>query len=188
MPTPNPSDESYQKALYLRSSHVENILTHALIAKVAMELWRRDPLLDFQIFTSDVDDSGFDLVLRCGGELRYIQIKQTHQLGKAVKYNLSLKFSKIEGACVVVVKYDQKTLDFGTFLFLGNQPRQPMPSIEEYPLVVIPWHKNAAGKKKEKTDYRVVPRNKFTEVSSIEELVDLLFPMIPKLAEIKKNL
>ena len=175
----SPISGNYKMALYMRSSHVENVLTHALIARIAQELWRRDPLLDFQIFTSDVDDAGFDLVFRCDGRLRYVQIKQTHQMGKAVKYSVNLKFSKIEGACVVVLIYKEQTLDFDRFLFFGDKPGNPMPIIEHYPITVVPWHKNAAGVKKEKKDYRNVPRKEFAEVQTIENLVNLLFPGIP---------
>jgi hypothetical protein len=173
---PEAIDEGYREALARRSSHVENILTHALIAKVAQDLWRRDPCLDLQVFTADVDDSGFDLVLGCKGIMRYIQIKQTHLLGTAVKYSLRLDFARITGACAVVLIYEGTTLEIDHCLFLGGMPAEPIADIEGNRISQSPGRRTADGARKSRENYRDVPRRDFHGPLSISELVDRLFP------------
>jgi len=169
-------DDNYREALARRSSHVENILTHAFIVAIAQELWRRDPWHDLQVFKAEVDDSGFDLVLGCRGGVRYIQIKQTHLQGNAVKYSLRLDFSKMVGGCAIVIVYRAETLEIDHWLFLGGDPANAMPSIEHLPATVSPGRRTAEGTRKVRENYRDVPRKFFQGPLTIAELLDLLFP------------
>ena len=170
-----PEDDAYTKALSQRSSHVENILTHALIARIAQELWTRDPWLDLQVFTSDVDDSGFDLVLGCGGVMRYIQIKQTHLHGKAVKYSLRLDFARMVGACAIVLVYQADTLEIDHCLYFGGESKQTLPFIEDHKVSQSPGRRGADGVRKFRENYRDVPRKAFHGPLSIAGLTDRLF-------------
>lgn len=181
-PTPKPSagpplSEDTRKALSLRSSHIENVLTHALIAKIAQELWRRDPWMDFQVFKADVDDAGFDLVLGCKGTMRYIQIKQTHLQGNAVKYSVRLDFAQMVGACAVVMVYKGDTLEIDHCLFFGGTPGEPMSSIEDHHASKLPGRRTADGARKVRKHYRDVPRRAFQRLPEIGDLVDRLFPI-----------
>ena len=170
-----PIEDAYTKALSQRSSHVENILTHALIAKIAQELWSRDPWLDLQVFTSDVDDSGFDLVLGCKGVMRYIQIKQTHLQGKAVKYSLRLDFARMVGACAIVLVYQAGTLEIDHCLYFGGVSSETLPFIEDHKVSQSPGRRGADGVRKLRENYRDVPRRAFQGPLSIAELTDKLF-------------
>lgn len=170
-------DENYTQALAQRSSHVENILTHALITSIAQELWQRDPWLDLQVFKAEVDDSGFDLVFGCNGAMRYIQIKQTHLRGNAVKYSLRLDFSKMVGGCAVVIVYNAKTLVIDHCLFFGSTPRQAMPPVEHLPMSQSPGRRTADGVRMIRENYRDVPRRSFKGPLNIPQIVDLLFPI-----------
>lgn len=58
----------YRAALTTRSSYVENVLPHSRISALAGELWRRDPEVRMDILRTEVDESGFDLVLQGQGE------------------------------------------------------------------------------------------------------------------------
>jgi len=172
----NPVDAPYTQVLAERSSHVENILTHALIAAIAQDLWRRDPWLDVQVFKAEVDDSGFDLVLGCNGSMRYIQIKQTHLKGKAAKYSLRQDFSQMAGGCAVVLVYDAVTLGTDHCLFFGGPPDATMPDIEDNPVTLSPGRRKADGTRKIRGNYRDVARKHFQGPLTISQLVDLLFP------------
>jgi len=172
---PEVTGEQRLEAMARRSSHVENVLTHALIAKIAQELWRRDPWLELQVFKADVDDAGFDLVLGCQGVMRFIQIKQTHLQGKAVKYSIRLDFARLKGACAVVLVYNAANLEIDHCLFFGGTPGEPMPDIEANPVSISPGRRTADGERKERENYRDVPRRAFTGSQDMPELVNRLF-------------
>lgn len=174
-------DEERLEAMARRSSHVENVLTHSLIAKIAQELWRRDPWLDLQVFKADVDDAGFDLVLGCNGIMRFIQIKQTHLQGNAVKYSMRLNFARLKSACAVVLVYNAADLEIDHCLFFGGAPGEPMPDIEGNPTSLLPGRRTADGKRKSRENYRDVPRREFQRLLHTSELVDRLFqlPSLP---------
>lgn len=187
-PSPAASDkaqpalsEAYIEALARRSSHVENVLTHSFIAKIAQELWRRDPGIDLQVFKADVDDAGFDLVLGCNDTMRFIQIKQTYLQGNAVKYSIRLDFARLKGACAVVLVYNAADLEIDHCLFFGGAPGEPMPDIEGNPTSLSPGRRTADGKRKSRENYRDVPRREFQRLLHTSELVDRLFltPSLP---------
>lgn len=138
----------YRKALAERSSYVENVLTHRLVAMLAGELWRRDPTMPLHVFNTEVDDAGFDLVLGCGSRLRYIQIKQVHTQGGARKFSVRLDFTRIPGSSVVVVVHSASTLDVEHFLFFGSTPDSPMPSVEDERRSILPGRRDVDGKHK----------------------------------------
>lgn len=177
-PHANSLNDNYNKALAQRSSHVENVLIHALIAKVAQELWQRDPWLDFQVFKTDVDDSGFDLVLGCKGMMRFIQIKQTHLQGKAAKYSMRLDFTRMMGACAIVVVFDGNALEIDHFLFYGGLPGESMPDISGNQPSLSPGRRSADGTRKIRANYRDVSRSVFQGPLGIAGLVNLLFPVV----------
>jgi hypothetical protein len=177
VPKPSNLDNApYTQVLAERSSHVENILTHALIAGIAQDLWHRDPWLDVQVFKAEVDDSGFDLVLGCNGSMRYIQIKQTHLKGKTAKYSLRQDFSQMPGGCAVVLVYDAVTLGTDHCLFFGGHPDTTMPDIGDNPVSQSPGRRTAEGVRAIRENYRDVARKHFQGPLTIPQLVDLLFP------------
>jgi hypothetical protein len=166
---------TYRKALAERSSYVENVLVHRLVANLASELWRRDPNSPLHIFNAEVDDSGFDLVLAWSNKLRYIQVKQVHLNGSAKKFSVRLEFTRLPGSCVVVVVHSESELQIDHFLFFGGLATESMPSVENEKLSVSPIKRGADGKKKTRLHYRDIPRKKFRGPLNTGELLDALF-------------
>ena len=167
---------TYRKALAERSSYVENVLIHRLVSGLAGELWRRDPNVPLHIFNSEVDDSGFDLVLACGDRLRYVQVKQVHSKGSASKFSVRLEFTRLPGSCVVVVVHAESDLLVEHYLFFGGSANEPMPSVETERPSVSPIKRGEDGKKKVRHHYRDIPRRKFRGPLNTGELLDSLFP------------
>lgn len=165
----------YRKALAERSSYVENVLVHRMVASLAGELWRRDPTEPLHIFNSEVDDSGFDLVLGCGTKLRYIQIKQVHSKGAASKFSVRLDFTRMPGSCMVVVVHTEDDLMVDHFLFYGGAVHEPMPSVEDNKPSIVPGKRDVDGNRKTRQHYRDVRRNKFKGPLTTAELLDALF-------------
>jgi hypothetical protein len=168
----------YRKALAERSSYVENVLVHRMVASLAGELWRRDPTEPLRIFNSEVDDSGFDLVLGCGTALRYIQVKQVHSLGATTKFSVRLDFTRMAGSCVVVVVHTEDELMIDHFLFYGGAVQEPMPSVEDNKPSLVPGKRDNNGTRKTRQHYRDVKRNKFRGPLTTAELLDALFGVL----------
>ncbi|MEW6120198.1 MAG: hypothetical protein AB1593_08915 [Pseudomonadota bacterium] len=166
---------AYRKALAERSSYVENVLTHRLVATLAGELWHRDPNVPLSIFNSEVDDAGFDLVLACAGKLRYIQVKQVHKNGSASKFSVRLEFTLMPGSCVVVVVHSESDLQIDHFLFFGASASEPMPNVETEKASVSPIKRGEDGKKRVRPHYRDIPRKKFSGPLNTGQLLDALF-------------
>jgi hypothetical protein len=173
--TAMPESAAYRTALAERSSYVENVLIHRLVANLAGELWRRDPTRPLHIFNSEVDDAGFDLVLGCSDKLRYIQVKQVHLHGKANKFSVRLDFTRLPGSCVVVVVHSEYDLQVEHFLFFGASVSEPMPNVESEKASVSPIKTGKDGKKKVRPHYRDIPRKKFSGPLTTGELLDVLF-------------
>jgi DNA-binding XRE family transcriptional regulator len=164
------------KALAERSSYVENVLRHALVAGLSSVVWSRDPFASLQVFNSEVDDSGFDLVLGLGLQVRYVQLKQAHANKIPPHCSVRLSFSSLAGSCVVLMSHTIEDLRLFNFRFFGGRPSDPIGAIESMPLTKVPGRRNASGERKIRANYRNVPVNQFQGPLSIEQLVDVLFP------------
>jgi hypothetical protein len=67
-----------QNALAVHSSYIESVLCHRMIADLSSALWKRSCNAPLQIFHSEVDNAGFDLVIKLGNVIRYVQLKQAN--------------------------------------------------------------------------------------------------------------
>jgi hypothetical protein len=175
----NSSDREHRlTALAVRSSYIENVLRHNLVASLSSAVWQHDPFASLQVFNSEVDDSGFDLVLGLGLKVRYVQLKQAHEDKVPSHCSLRLSFSKMHGSCVILMSYSVATLQLTSFRFFGSaSPSEAMPIIEELSPSKSPGRRNAAGERKVRTNYRDVPvRRRFQGPLSVEELLHALFP------------
>ena len=173
----NPNERDLRiTALAERSSYVENVLRHALVSSLASNFWSRDPSLSLQVFNSEVDDSGFDVVLGLGGRVRYVQLKQTHEDKVPPNCSVRLSFASLPGACVVLMSHTLKELRLSQFRFFGGSPSQPLPSIEGFRKPMKPGRRNAAGERKIRENYRKVPTSQFRGPFTLVELADALFP------------
>jgi hypothetical protein len=169
------SSEPYRKALAERSSYVENVLIHLLVGALASELWHRDPSTQLSIFNSEVDDSGFDLVLACRQKLRYLQIKQVHLEGRASKFSIRQDFSLMIGSCVVVIVHTEDSLSIDHFLFYGGEMDEAMPPIDGNKLSIVPGRRDAEGNRKVRVHYRDIKRSQFKKMFTASDLLDALF-------------
>jgi hypothetical protein len=164
------------RALQVHSSYVETCLKHALIAALASVAWQRRPSESLQVFNSEVDDSGFDVVIGLGPHVRHIQLKQAHSAKTPAKCSVRTAFAPRPGACVVLIAHHIETLALESFRFFGGAPSEPMPAISGYRKSYAPGRRNATGHRKVRENYRDVRvRKLFSGPHSITELFDILF-------------
>lgn len=174
----NPAErDSRIKALAERSSYIENVLRHALVSDLSSLVWSRDPFAALQVFNSEVDDSGFDIVLGLGTQVRYVQLKQAHEDKIPPHCSVRLSFSSLPGSCVVLMSHTLAELCLTKFRFFGGAPNEPMSNIEAMRQPKSPGRRNAAGERKIRTNYREVPIKQFQGPLSATELLDVLFPV-----------
>jgi predicted Rossmann-fold nucleotide-binding protein len=164
------------RALAERSRYVENVLKHAFVAQLASEVWARDPFANLQVYNSEVDDSGFDIVLQLGSHVRYVQLKQTRNDKVPRSSSVRLSFAVMPGSCVVLMSHSIDKLHLTHYRFWGAGPSEPMQSIAALKATKSPIRRDTEGKRKLRTNYRDVPVGQFKGPLNTGELLDLLFP------------
>lgn len=155
------------------SSFREMLLEQLFLGEILREFWlSRDYALE--VLRPQVDNSGYDLVLDAGSVVRHIQLKASHGGARTTKVNINLRLAQKPSGCVIWVEFDPNTLALGPFFWFGSSPGKPLSGISR--LRVAKHTKgNSEGIKSERPNIREIPKSKFTEVASIEELLVLLF-------------
>ena len=75
----------------LKSTFYEQLVEHVFVSEVLQEVWYRFGETA-EVLRSEIDSSGYDVVLECNGYLRHIQLKATKTNAKASsqKVNIAL--------------------------------------------------------------------------------------------------
>jgi hypothetical protein len=169
--TQNWRDESSRK-----SSFYEKMVEHVFISEVLQEAWYRYKKA-VEVLRSEVDSSGYDVVLECNGIVRYIQLKTSLADAKRANQNVNVALAEKPNGCVIWLFREKDPNTFRVILrykFFGNGPGQPLPSLESYR---IGKHSkgNAQGVKLERPSIRLVPRGAFSKVEDTNKLLKVLF-------------
>jgi hypothetical protein len=156
-----------------RSSHREALLEHLFAGDVMKHLWKRGDWR-LEILKPQVDDGGYDLVLEANSIIRHVQLKTSFRNSKVKSTTIHTALAAKPSGCVVLLRFDQDTLDLGPFAFFGAPPGKPLPDISA---LKIARHTkgNALGVKTERANIRRLPLSKFEKVDAIDQLVTRLF-------------
>ncbi len=158
---------------YLHSSLREKLIEHLFVGAVLRKLWCRG-FRDMEVLTPQVDDGGYDVAIQCGSILRHIQLKSAHHRARTARVNVHARLSLKSSGCLVWIIFNEETLELGPFRWFGGLPGKELPILEG--LKTARHAKgNASGYKAGEPNLRVLPRTKFQELSSIDEVVDRLF-------------
>ena len=161
------------KADYLFSSYRERLIEHLFVGEVLRALWL-EGIPQVEVLRSEVDGTGYDVVLGCQAITRHVQLKAARIGGKRASVGINLNLAHKPSGCVVWVYFDPKTLQLGPFYWFGGAPGQPLPSVAH---MKVGKHTkgDALGHKAERPNIRLVPKSKFQKVDTIAELVTCLF-------------
>jgi hypothetical protein len=140
-------------------------------------------LARIEMLKSQVDASGYDIVLDSGGVMRHIQLKASHVGSHTPHVPINIELSRKPSGCIIWMYFDPTTLVFDHFLWFGGPPNQPLPSLDKYK-IASHTKRNAAGVKTERPNIRLVPKAAFHRIETIEEIVKYLFES-PHLETIK---
>lgn len=173
--------ETRRKLTAHKSSYIENVLLHRLVCELSSALWTNNPVASLQVFNSEVDDSGFDLVLKIGSVIRYVQVKQSRSGSKKTHCSVRLDFSKVVGSCIVLIAYKIEDLTITSCSLFANEPSSAMPEIKSYKASKSPGRRNAEGIRHIREHYRDVPISRFEGPFSMPDLLKNLFPTLGSL-------
>lgn len=161
---------------YMKSTFYEQLVEHVFISEVLQEAWYYYGKT-VEVLRSEVDASGYDVVLECNEVLRHVQLKTSRRESKTAiqKVNIALA-AKPSGCIVWIVRSEdiESCRASLSYLFFGGESRMPLPSLENFK-VATHTKGNAEGVKKERAAIRVIPKAKFTPIATTRELVAVLF-------------
>jgi hypothetical protein len=145
----------------------EKIIEHLLIGDLLRCLWRKG-IRDVEVLRSEVDRSGYDLVLEARGVVRHIQLKSSHKQAKTASVNAHVGLNLRPSACVIWILFDPDTMELGPYLWFGAAPGQPIMTLGEQ----IARHSkgNSKGYKTERANHRVVKRGRFEVLTTIDDI------------------
>ena len=159
-------------ALSTYSATREKSLEHRFISEVTSELWRR-AIFDFAVSHSEVDNSGYDVIIEATGIARHIQLKAMQLDGKRRDFNLQMRLADKPLGCAVLMLHDPVTLAITGFRFLAGLPGAKLPPLGDK--LARKTKGNAQGYKAAKPAFRAVPIAAFAPVDGMPMLVDRLF-------------
>jgi hypothetical protein len=157
----------------LLASYREMLLEHLFAGEVMRHIWLSG-IKRLEILKPQVDDGGYDLVLEANTVVRHIQLKGTFRGSKVNRFSINTGLALKPSGCVVVLLFEQATLELGPFLWMGGAPGQRLPDINKYPIAKHAKG-NAQGVKLDRPGIRAVPRTAFDKVPTIADLAEHLF-------------
>lgn len=157
---------------FLHSTLRERIVEHCFIGDALRLLWQKS-ITDVEVLRPEFDVGGYDLVMSCRGVVRYIQLKTMSNRGKTSAIKASLKLMEKPSGCIVWIKVDEG-LHHHSFLWFGGNPGEPLPSIQHMKTAKHAKG-NAAGKKNERPNHRIIPRRVFEKFAKLDDILEKLF-------------
>lgn len=157
----------------IHSSYREMVLEHLFVGEVMRYCWRNG-LPRIEMLKSQVDNSGYDIVLEANGIMRHIQLKSSHVNAATPGVDINTELRNKPSGCVVWIFFDPETLQFHHFLWFGGGPGERLANLNSYKTVTH-TKRNAQGVKTERPNIKRLTRAAFTRLESIEELVRALF-------------
>lgn len=149
------------------------LLEHLFAGEVMRHVWLSGAT-GLEILKPQVDDGGYDLVLETIGVVRHIQLKATFRGSTVRRFNINMGLASKPSGCVIGLIFDEKSLDIGPFLWLGNAPGKKLPDLTKYKKAKH-TKGTARGIKLERPRLRVVPRSAFEIIDTIPGIVSKLF-------------
>jgi hypothetical protein len=170
-PVTIPSDQRF-----LSSQFYEQLAEHVFIAELLQQAWfgHRTAV---EILRSEIDASGYDLVLEANGCMRHVQLKTSAIESRTARQNVNVALAEKASGCVVwILRTEDPTSHRMTlsYRFFGGEPGASLPSLEGFN-VAKHTKGDASGVKKERPSIRVIPNGRFEVIADTETLLSRLF-------------
>ena len=149
----------------------ERIVEHAFVGDVLRLLWRRG-VHDVEVLRSEFDSHGYDVVMVHGEIMRHVQLKTGTAQGPP-DVSISRSLGNKPSGCVVWI-HVTPNLDMGPFFWFGGSPGRRLPAIEGYS-IPLRATRNKAAVRPPRLNHRLVPRQRFERIPTLEDVVTKLF-------------
>lgn len=170
------SDHHKGSSTSLLSSFYEQLVEHAFVSEVLQECFYTHGRT-VEVLRSEVDASGYDLVLDGNGIMRHVQLKTSKPESRTAVQKVHTALAEKPSGCVVwIIRHeDPETHRMRlSYRFFGGEAGKPLPSLAKFKAAKH-TKGDASGKKKKRPAIRVVPKGKFRVVETTGELVEVLF-------------
>lgn len=155
------------------SSYREMVLEHMFLGNLLCHLWQSG-VYQVEVLKSQVDDSGYDLILEYNGIVRHIQLKTSFVGATTNRINANIKLGQKPSGCILWLIFRPDTLEFHTFLWFGKEAGQPLPDITDFPIATH-TKANAAGQRANRPNIRSIEKRNFEQLDTIEQVAIRLF-------------
>ena len=156
-----------------QSVYREQMLEHLLVSQLLRFSWLHDEA-QLEVVKPEIDRSGHDIVFEAHGVIRHAQLKTSSRTAKTARQKIHIDLESKPSGCVIWTRFDSATLELGPFLFFGAKAGEPLPPLED--LATAKHTKgDATGNKAERPNIRVLPKGRFEELATIQELYSVLF-------------
>ena len=165
-----------KSARYLKSNFYEQLVEHAFISELLQEAWFRYGKT-VEVLRSEIDSSGYDLLLECNGVIRHVELKTSGTEARRSFQNINMALAQKPSGCVVWLMREEDENRHRVnlkYLYFGDVPGKPLPSLEAFKIAKH-TKGDAKGVKKERPLIRQVRKSKFIELNGINELLEKLF-------------
>lgn len=149
------------------------VLEHLFVGEVLKHCWQHN-LPRIELLKSQVDNSGYDIVLVADSVMRHIQLKASFEGAVTSRVTVNIGLAKKLGGCVIWMQFDPESLEFNHFLWFGGKPDEVLPSLGEFK-IARSTKGNALGVKTLRPNIRYVKRSAFTKLDTISDVVNVLF-------------
>jgi hypothetical protein len=154
------------------SSHREKVVEHVFLGELLRYLWVAG-IPGVQVLKPEVDAAGYDLVLSLGRVIRHVQLKASMRNARTQSQPIHGALGEYPSGCIVWIVLNED-LTFERFLWFGDAPGQPLPSLTRFTRAKHS-RANAEGIKNERVNTWRVPKSKFTQIERMAGLVETLF-------------
>ncbi len=169
-----PTSEDFVTALSNFSSTREKILEHRFVAEISSCLWERG-IFDFAVSRSEVDNSGYDLIMEVGSVVRHVQLKASHSLGKTRHVGIQIRLADKDSGCVAWMVHDARSLQVENLLWFGAPAGHPLPHLGDK--IVRHTKADMLMQKGLRPALREVAKSRFVAVPTWQALAERLFAL-----------
>ncbi len=151
----------------------ESITTHAFLAAIGTEIWRRGHF-ETEIVRPEFDAGGYDLAITANGVTRHIQLKAAILSSKQASWDASQRLADQPSGCVIVLHVDDQNLQIRQYGLFAGSPGQPLPELKRR-RASKNRRKDPKGSKAARRNRWAVPKGRFDIYDEVAGLYNALF-------------
>lgn len=130
------------------SNFRESMVEHRFIAELMEYCWQRD-FFDIQVLHSEIDDSGYDLVVSIKNNTSFLQLKVTSEESRVCEFPIHQNLVSKPNAFILLIEYEKSNIS------IHKRHLKPITSIE--------WDDcspatNSHNRAKERNNVRMIKR------------------------------